>query len=298
MSPPDGDFLPFHEDERRAQELAGLRAGRAAIRPFMPEQHRAFFPLLPYLFTATLDEAGAPVASMLWGQAGLVHSPEPTILRIDALPAAGDPAASGFAAGQPIGLLGLDLTTRRRNRANGRIAVIDDGITVAVEQSFGNCAQYIQTRTPAPSVRTPLPAETLSSLDDATRRVIEAADTFFVASRSRAGIGEGGLDVSHRGGRPGFVAVRGDTLAVPDFRGNRFFNTLGNLLGDPRAGLLFVDFGTGDLLQLQGSATIHWDEPRHWTVAIERGWRRPAALPFDWTLGEYAPTTLAIATAS
>ena len=47
MSPPDGDFLPFHADERRAQDLAGQRAGRAAIRSFMPEQHRAFFPLLP-----------------------------------------------------------------------------------------------------------------------------------------------------------------------------------------------------------------------------------------------------------
>jgi len=76
MSPPDGGFLSFHEDERRAQALAGLPAERAAIRPFMPEQHRAFFPLLPYLFTATLDQAGAPVASMLWGPTGFVHSPE------------------------------------------------------------------------------------------------------------------------------------------------------------------------------------------------------------------------------
>jgi hypothetical protein len=293
MSPPDGGFLSFHEDERRAQELAGLRAERAAIRPFMPEQHRAFFPLLPYLFTATLGEAGAPVASMLWGPAGFVHSPDPATLRIDALPASDDPAASGFAARQPIGLLGLELTTRRRNRANGCISAVDDGITVAIEQSFGNCAQYIQTRTPALRARPPRPMESLSALDDAARRVIAQADTFFVASRSRAGIGGGGLDVSHRGGRPSFVAVRGDTLVVPDFRGNRFFNTLGNLLGDPRAGLLFVDFATGDLLQLQGTATIAWDEPRRWTVAIERGWRRPAALPFDWTFGDYAPTTLA-----
>ena len=271
MSPPDGGFLAFHEDERRAQELAGQRAGRAVIRPFMPEQHRAFFPLLPYLFTATLDEAGAPVASMLWGPAGFVHSPDPASLRIDALPASGDPAVAGFAAGRPIGLLGLDLTTRRRNRANGRITAVDDGITVAVEQSFGNCAQYIQTRTPAPHARPPQVTETISALDDPARRMIEAADTFFVASRSRAGIGEGGLDVSHRGGRPGFVAVRGDTLVVPDFRGNRFFNTLGNLLGDPRAGLLFVDFATGDLLQFQGKATIDWSEPRRWTVAVDRG---------------------------
>ena len=252
MSPPDGEFLSFHEDERRAQALAGQQIERAAIRPFMPDQHRAFFRLLPYLFTATPDAAGAPVASMLWSRAGFIHSPDPVTLRIDALPAADDPAASGFVAGQPIGLLGLDLSTRRRNRANGHIAARDGtGVSVAIEHSFGNCAQYIQTRLAASHARPPRPVEALSTLDPAARRVIETADTFFVASRSRAGIGaDGGLDVSHRGGRPGFVAVHGDRLVVPDFRGNRFFNTLGNLLGDPRAGLLFIDFATGDLLQL------------------------------------------------
>jgi predicted pyridoxine 5'-phosphate oxidase superfamily flavin-nucleotide-binding protein len=293
MSPPDG-FLSFHEDELKAQTLAGQQAGRAAIRPFMPEQHRQFFPLLPYLFTATLDEAGAPLASMLWGPAGFVRSPDPVTLRLSALPPAGDPAAAGFAASNPIGLLGLDLTTRRRNRANGRIVARDGaGLTVTVEQSFGNCAQYIQTRTPAPHARPPQATEKLSVLDDAARRVIEGADTFFVASRSRSGLGGGGLDMSHRGGLPGFVAVQGDTLVVPDFRGNRFFNTLGNLLGDPRAGLLFVDFASGDLLQLQGTVTIDWGEPRRWRLAVERLWRRPGALPFDWTFGDYAPTTMA-----
>jgi predicted pyridoxine 5'-phosphate oxidase superfamily flavin-nucleotide-binding protein len=305
MSPPDGPLLGFHEDELRAQALAGQQAGRAAIRPFMPEQHRAFFPLLPYLFTATLDAAGGPMASMLWGPAGFVHSPDPATLRLDALPAAEDPAAPGFAAGSPIGLLGLDLSTRRRNRANGRVAARDGtGITVAVEQSFGNCAQYIQTRTATPHTRPAQAVEAVSALDSAARRLIEAADTFFVASRSRTGLGGGGLDVSHRGGRPGFVAVQGDTLVVPDFRGNRFFNTLGNLLGDPRAGLLFVDFAAGDLLQLQGTVTIDWNggdvagAQRSWRIAVERGWRRPGALPFDWTFGEYAPTTLATGTAS
>jgi predicted pyridoxine 5'-phosphate oxidase superfamily flavin-nucleotide-binding protein len=294
MSPPDG-FLSFHEDEVRAQTLAGERAGRAAIRPFMPQQHRDFFPLLPYLFAATLDAGDAPLASMLWGPAGFVQSPDPVTLRLSALPDAGDPAADGFAAGRAIGLLGIDLSTRRRNRANGRIAARDGtGLTVAVEQSFGNCAQYIQTRTVTPHAREPRAVEALSALDAPARRLIETADTFFVASRSRAGIGDGGLDLSHRGGPPGFVAAQGDTLVVPDFRGNRFFNTLGNLLGDPRAGLLFVDFATGGLLQLQGMVAIDWSsEPRRWRVAVERGWRRPAALPFDWTFGDFAPTTLA-----
>jgi len=300
-------FLAFHEDELRAQAQAGhQRAGRAAIRPFMPDQHREFFALLPYLFTATLDADGWPMASVLTGDKGFIRSPDPVTLRLDALPEVDDPAGSGFAAGQPIGLLGLDLSTRRRNRANGHIAALDrTGLAVAVEQSFGNCAQYIQTRLPAPHPRTPQATETLSSLDAAARRLIETADTFFVASRSRTGLGGGGLDVSHRGGRPGFVAVRGNVLVVPDFRGNRFFNTFGNLLGDPRAGLLFVDFATGDLLQLQGPATIDWNAAdaavagaqRSWRITVERGWRRPRALPFDWRFGDYAPTTLATGTA-
>jgi predicted pyridoxine 5'-phosphate oxidase superfamily flavin-nucleotide-binding protein len=303
MNPQDGTFLPFHQDELAAQTLAGERAGRAAIRPFLPDQHREFFRLLPYLFTATLDANGWPVASMLSGPAGFAHSPAPRTLRVDALPSADDPAAAGFSAGNRIGLLGLDFSTRRRNRANGVVDATDHrGLSIAIEQSFGNCAQYIQTRMSAPHARSPLAVETMSSLDAPARRLIEAADTLFVASRSRAGIGgSGGLDVSHRGGRPGFVDVRDDTLVVPDFRGNQFFNTLGNLLGDPRCGLLFIDFPTGDLLQLQGMATIDWTasdgEPagtlRSWRFIIERGWRRRGALPLDWTFGDYAPTTLA-----
>jgi hypothetical protein len=105
--------------------------------------------------------------------------------------------------------------------------------------------------------------------------------------------------MSHRGGRPGFVGVHGDTLAIPDFRGNRYYNTLGNLLGDPRAGLVFIDFASGDILQLQGTVTIDWHPDggpagteRLWRLKVERAWRRRAAFPFAWTFGDYAPTTL------
>jgi predicted pyridoxine 5'-phosphate oxidase superfamily flavin-nucleotide-binding protein len=305
MSPQDGStFLAFHEDERKAQALAGQSASRAAIRSFMPDQHREFFALLPYLFAATQDERGWPIASVLTGETGFVQSPDPVTLSIGALPAAHDPAAPTFSAGADIGLIGLDLTSRRRNRANGRLTAVDSGLTVHITQSFGNCAQYIQTRTPQPRAVETAPAERLAGLDDAARALIAAADTFFVASRSRAGIGsDGGLDMSHRGGKPGFVGVQGDVLAVPDFRGNRFYNTLGNLLGDPRAGLIFIDFASGDILQLQGTVTIDWHPAggpagaeRLWRLAVDRAWRRRGAFPFTWTFGAYAPTTLATGT--
>lgn len=299
-------FLPFNADERAAQWRAGIRSGRTApIRPFMPEQHRAFFALLPYLFTATPDAEGWPMASVLTGAPGFVTSPDATTLRIDALPRTGDPAAPGFAAGAEIGLLGLDLTTRRRNRANGRIVNRDGSLTVHIGQSFGNCPQYIQTRTvtAARTVRTAgeAPAAMLDGLDEAARDLIESADTFFVASRGRSELGaEGGFDMSHRGGRPGFVAVQGDTLVIPDFRGNGFFNTLGNLLGDQRAGLLFIDFDSGDLLQIQGTVAIDWQpdgsEPagaeRLWRLQVRRAWRTRFAFPSGSTFGEFAPSTL------
>ena len=177
------------------------------------------------------------------------------------------------------------------------------GFTVVIEQSFGNCPQYIQTRAPnrvsAGDTAQPSRVSTMQ------RRLIANADTFFVASRSRPAIDHGGgLDMSHRGGKPGFVAISGDTLAIPDFRGNRFFNTLGNLLGDPRTSLLFVDFAAGELLQLQGTATIDWTDrasgeiagaQRSWSVKVERGWRR-YGFPFDWTFDAYSPTTLATGT--
>ena len=295
------DFLPFNADEQAAQALAGYRKGRAPVRPLLPEQHREFFGLLPYLFTATPDAQGWPMASVLTGSPGFIASPDPTTLRIDALPREGDPAALDFAAGADIGLLGIDLSTRRRNRANGRIVTRDEGLTVHIAQSFGNCPQYIQMRRVVGRDRKPGPVETLAGLDEAARDLIESADTFFVASRGRAELGaEGGFDMSHRGGRPGFVGVHGDTLVIPDFRGNRFFNTLGNLLGDPRAGLLFVNFGTGEMLQLLGTVAIDWHPgeigpegtERLWRVRVARAWRTRSAFPYLTIFGDYAPSTL------
>jgi len=299
VSPPDGssEFLAFHGDELVAQTLAGEGPKAARMRPFMPDQHREFFAGLPYLFIATADPTGWPVASVLSGQPGFVQSPDPMTLHID-----GVHDAEGVAAGREIGLLGLDLTNRRRNRANGRLTEVDeDGLTVRISQSFGNCAQYIQTRRPTAMARAAAPVESFDGLDEAARALVAASDTFFVASRSRPEVGsDGGLDMSHRGGRPGFVDIQGDTLVIPDFRGNRFFNTLGNLLGDPRAGLLSIDFTSGDLLQLKGRVEIDWtpgsvrpdDTERLWRAKIERGWRRRGAFPFARIYGDYAPTTL------
>ncbi len=298
------DTDPFHLGEREAQALAGVQLPGAPIRSFMPDQHRVFFAQLPLLLTGIADKAGWPVATALAGLPGFVSSPDPRVLHIATVPDLADPATSGLRVGVPIGLLGIDLGTRRRNRANGTVTALDtDGITVGVLQSFGNCPQYIQTRDAKDAGEPARPAavECLAGLNQAAQAMVAGADTFFVASGSGGRGGEaGGMDVSHRGGRPGFVRVDGDVLTTPDFRGNRYFNTLGNLLLDPRVGLLFMDFATGDLLQLQGRAEVVWDgdevrsfagAERLWRVRVTAGWRRRTALPVRWTFRDYATTT-------
>jgi predicted pyridoxine 5'-phosphate oxidase superfamily flavin-nucleotide-binding protein len=299
----DNQVTAFHQDEREAQRRAGFDVVTGAIRPFMPDQHREFFALLPYLVVATVDNAGWPIATMLSGAPGFVHAPDPVTLRIDASVQSGDPAAQGIVAGREIGVLGIDFVTRRRNRANGQIVSRDQaGFTVTVHQSFGNCAQYIQRRTVQSVPWFPSgDIEKMTTIDPAARRMIAEADTFFVASRSgpRSRVA-GGVDVSHRGGLPGFIHIENDTIVIPDFRGNRYFNTLGNLLGEPRASLLFVDFATGDLLQLQGLTEIDWSDAvsehiegaeRSWRFHPTLAWHRRGAIPLRWSFVDYAPTT-------
>jgi hypothetical protein len=288
---------PFHAGELRAQALAGGGASGGAIRDFMPEQHRDFFAGLPFLLLATVDNDGAPVAGIVSGPAGFVSSPDERNLHLHPGFAVQGPAVSLLRPGQPVGLLGIELHTRRRNRVNGVIASVgSDGLRVAVQQSFGNCPKYIHPRelhqVPA-AVELEMPPASFSGLDQEAREQISAADTFFVATSSGATDGpHDGVDISHRGGPQGFIGVYGNTLTIPDFRGNRYFNTLGNMLLEPRAALLFVDFSNGDLLHLQGRAEILWiadghaggvEAERRWRFHAERGWRQHGALRWRQT---------------
>ena len=303
----------FHVDELRAQREAGMEVNGAGIRDQMPQQHRDFFSSLRYILVSAVAADGWPVATMLTGAPGFVSAPDAHTLQIalstGAAGSAGsndlmqDPSAAALAQGQQIGLLGIDLANRRRNRANGRLARLGtDGLTIVIDQSFGNCPRYIQRRSVHAAER-PAPAATewLTALDAEARASIEQADTFFIASHSRTDSGgRGGADISHRGGRPGFVHIDGNDLWIPDFNGNKFMNTLGNLLGEPRAALLFVDFETGDELHLQGEASIAW-HPAHlaqfegaerfWRFRVLRGWRRKGALPLRWTYIDQSPFT-------
>lgn len=305
------DASPFHASERFAQQRAGVRSqaealGRRGIRRSMPDQHRQFFAEQPFMVFGGIDAHGQPWATVRAGAPGFVSSPDARTLRIDGGVLAGDPLADSWREGAMIGGLGLQPQTRRRNRINGVVTAVDGAaLTIEVQQSFGNCPKYIQSRTPswveqgASSVDTqPLIA---MQLGDADRALLAQADTFFIASANLdedAGLARG-VDVSHRGGTPGFVRIDDDhTLTTPDFSGNNLFNTIGNLIHDPRAGLLFIDFASGDLVYVAVVAEMIWEgaelaafegAQRLVRFHVREVRRSRGALPFRWSDVEFAP---------
>jgi predicted pyridoxine 5'-phosphate oxidase superfamily flavin-nucleotide-binding protein len=265
---------PFHRGELAVQARSGVGArmeeiGRRIVRDFMPDEHRGLFADLPFLVIGSLDDRDRPWASIVCGPPGFASSPDARTLAVGAPPLAGDPLGANAIPGAPVGVLGIQLETRRRNRMNGRLEKVSpDGFSIRVAQSFGNCPQYIQARAPVAvaAAAEGTPRREGAVLSARAAGLVRRADTFFVATASadaRSGAPPEGIDVSHRGGRPGFVRVTEESgrsvLTAPDFRGNFLFNTLGNLLVNPHAGITVLDFESGDLLLLTGRAAAIWD---------------------------------------
>lgn len=304
---------PWHTGELKLQRLTGVaelmrEAGGRVIRSFMPDQHRKFFAQLPFAALGTVDREGDVWATLIAGTPGFLHAPTEHTLQLDIVRDSRDPASAGLYDGNAVALIGIELHTRRRNRVNGVVSRLTDaGFSLDVGQSFGNCPQYIQARdfefVRDPASPSPAAATQLNKLSERARKMVESADTFFVASYVDDHGGRQ-VDVSHRGGRAGFVRVGEDgVLTIPDFAGNRFYATLGNFLVNSRAGLLFADFESGDVLQLAGDAVVDLDSPeiaafqgaeRLWRFTPRRIVYREAALPLRWKFqaGGWSPNSL------
>jgi predicted pyridoxine 5'-phosphate oxidase superfamily flavin-nucleotide-binding protein len=309
---------PFHPGERAIQEITGERAAAEAngrvIGKAVPPPAVPFVAAQDMAIIASEDAEGRLWAGIVFGPKGFATVTDDRhglVLR----PSGGATAATAplheLAAGDRVGTLFIELATRRRLRINGTIAGIEDGrIEVEVAEAYPACPKYIQRRlveaAPGPAAATAA-VEMGTDLTNDLRAWIAGTDTLFVASGPRGGR----LDVSHRGGAPGFVRRVDGRLRVPDYPGNSMFNTLGNLHLDPRAAVVIPDFATGRQLSLTGTATLHvegpatgdrggptggtdrwWDfAPEAWVVttpAAPRRWGPADASPFNPVAGEVA----------
>ena len=286
---------PYHEGELLVQERLGERTeGRRngrAIADSILKGALKYVEQQSLAVAGTVDDEENIWASVLVGEPGFLRAPdvssiEVDLTRIESNPE--DPLWTNIRYDSRVGLLVIDLGTRRRLRINGRITrSTPEQLRLDVDESYPNCPKYIQRRHLAVAGASGLEAASESRrgrrLGSDQRRLIGSADTFFVASAHP----DRGVDASHRGGPPGFVRILDDArIRVPDYTGNRMFNTLGNFAVNPRAGLVLLDFERSRELQLIGRAEIQWDldDPanetggtgRFWTSRSNDGSRHPS----------------------
>lgn len=147
--------------------------------------------------------------------AGFTQAADGATIRIEALSPRGDPLEQ-VSSPVPAGLLAIDLARRMRARINGMLRRRATGFTLDVEQAYPNCMKYIQRREftqgdpgPAGSGALPGPATMADHLSAQDTALVRAADTMFIATTAPTG-----SDVSHRGGRPGFIEITGPTTGT------------------------------------------------------------------------------------
>ncbi|MEU7910531.1 pyridoxamine 5'-phosphate oxidase family protein [Microbispora bryophytorum] len=282
-----------HAGEIAVQRRTGVRLaehGSARVRAEIPEVAARFLESQRMVVIGAEDHEGRVWAAPLTGLPGFVAPSGDRTILVDAVPVA--PLAGVFDDEHDIGMLAVEPWTRRRMRVNGRARRDGDHLIVRTEQVYSNCPKYLQKRA---IVEDLVPGERTSRsgdrLSEAQREWIRAADTFFIATHA-PGLGS---DVSHRGGNPGFVEVVDDRRLVwPDYAGNLMYMTLGNLELNPAAGLLFLDWATGDALHLTGKARVDWD-PRDVPGAqrlvefdVEHVLEAGGASPLRWAFEEYS----------
>ncbi|KKC02179.1 pyridoxamine 5'-phosphate oxidase family protein [Mycobacterium nebraskense] len=253
----------FHEGEAATQRRAGVEAEARRLEGMLDASGLSpgaarFLASQRFAALTGRDHDGVLWISPLAAPPGFLHGQD-DILHVSALPRDGDPLHS-IPGGQQVGLIAIDFATRRRLRVNGELVSADHrGMTVRVDQSYGNCPKYIHRRAiDAAGLAAPASQRRTTLLDPSDQALIASSDTFFLGTSHPTR----GSDASHRGGPPGFVRVDSpNRLWWPDFPGNNMFNSYGNLAVDDEAALLFIDFDTGAALHVTGTARVRWTTP-------------------------------------
>lgn len=302
----------FHDGERAVQARAGetmMAAHNSGIvtDTVMPGA-RLFIEKQVMVATSTRDGAGQIWASLLFGPAGFLSSPDVHSIAIQMGSESrmvSDPFWQSLDVSSRVGLLFIELATRRRYRVNGQVERLSStSVRLSVAEAFPNCPKYIQRRRACPEVAQAAMPDSGSAetglrggeLAESVADLLKRADTLFIGS----GAPGGQLDASHRGGPRGFIQVVGPRLLrVPDYAGNSMFNTLGNLALDPACGLVVPDFEGGWMLHLTGRAKLIWDaaDPqgatggtgRFWEFEIDEWLLRDASRGLAWEYQDASP---------
>lgn len=112
------------------------------------------------------------------------------------------------------------------------------------------------------------------AIDEDTAFFIESQKFFFISTSDE----KGNCDCSFRGteetpageSQPAVIVIDSKTLVFPDYSGNKMYNSLGNILSNPKIGMLFIDFENASRIRVNGKAEIIEDQEaynQYWPTA-------------------------------
>ncbi|KAL3421731.1 oxidoreductase FAD-binding domain-containing protein [Phlyctema vagabunda] len=271
----------WHTGEEQLHRLLKVPMQDNPTQPYLYPAAANLLIRCPLLALGTLDAEGKPWTSIWGGEPGFSRAIAQSTIGIKTtVDRSFDPVVGTLLGskgdgevvqeqgmGRMVSGLAIDLESRRRVKLYGRMVAgalqsTEKGLgevqlVVKIEQSLGNCPKYLNKKHIVPHLPRPSLVSEKLHLSPAAVDLLEKADLFFISSSNH----DLDMDTNHRGGPPGFVRILSNepdqvTLVYPEYSGNRLYQTLGNLQTTPKAGLVFPNFDTGDVLYVTGRTEI------------------------------------------
>ncbi|OKL56242.1 hypothetical protein UA08_08544 [Talaromyces atroroseus] len=284
----EGPILPFNDGEIALQISLKVPSTLNPTSLFLTPNGQFMISHAPLLALGALDADGRPWSTVWGGEPGFASVIDTDIVGMRALvDRIYDPVVdalfdqSNVADGSSIRAEGgnkmisgviIDLEKRKRVKLYGKVILgtLEDpegnspeGISklsgkrgqaqlvVKIEESLGNCPKYLHKTHIVPAVPEPRLISASPRLPPQALKLVNDADCFFISSYHQ----DTDMDTNYRGGPPGFVRVisadsKGAVLVYPEYSGNRLYQSLGNLMMNHQAGLVFPSFETGDALYM------------------------------------------------
>ena len=276
----------WHDGVDKMHKLMSVPDRGDPTKPGLSAHAQRLLHLSSLLAVGTVDDEGRPWTTLLGGEQGFARSLGQSIVGVKALAdASHDPVLRTLLA-QPrvstpgeyetareFSALGIHLASRDRVKLQGRLLggsrvgnesslntsqdeATEVQMALAIEGSLGNCPKYLNKKDIVLAVPLPVPLPATLPLPQPALDLLAKADTIFITSHHPSH-----MSTNHRGGPPGFIRVECNDsqsviLAYPEYSGNRLYQTLGNLILDPRAGIVVPDFDTGNVLYISGTSKI------------------------------------------
>jgi predicted pyridoxine 5'-phosphate oxidase superfamily flavin-nucleotide-binding protein len=297
----------YHEGEKKIQQITGEADIANSLSRLITNMVTAgainFIEKQPMTIVSSAASQNKIWVSVLIGDFGFVKVHELDSISFDKTLIRSTPKDifyENIEKDHQIGALFIELAKRKRYRVNGTVKLEDNLMMLHINEAYPNCPKYIQRRVIALPEHFTVQDAVISKGTDfpATfQKMICKADTVFVGSKAA----DGRMDASHRGGNPGFIEILDDkTIKIPEYPGNSMFNTMGNFVQNPFAGLLFVDFEKGETLQLTGSVEMKFNQTgedlvktngtgRHWVFKMDEWIYTEKHHDVQWEFLDYSP---------